>query len=194
MTYQTQRNHQVQPKYDFTDFDEQNIYCYLRTDDWQNVLELILNIQYKILQIENYDFGSLEARGLKNVKDTCILLLTLNDYNKNQKFYFGKLNPQYEYSEENKEKISKLNIFIRKGNIVFSKYELLNLFEDLKEEAYHIRYQESQYSKEMFSNAFIAIAKNNFKEKNRMTKWYWKIVYYIRDFFLKKFNKNQQAI
>ena len=191
MTYQTQRNHQVQPKYDFTDFDEQNIYCYLRTDDWQYVLELILNIQYKILQIENYDFGSLEARGLKNVKDTCILLLTLNDYNKNQKFYFGKLNPQYEYSEENKEKISKLNIFIRKGNIVFSKYELLNLFEDLKEEAYHIRYQESQYSKEMFSNAFIAIAKNNFKEKNRMTKWYWKIVYYIRDFFLKKFNKNQ---
>ena len=194
MTYQTQRNHQVQPKYDFTDFDEQNIYCYLRTDDWQNVLELILNIQYKILQIENYDFGSLEARGLKNVKDTCILLLTLNEYNRNQKFYLKKLNPQYEYSEENKEKISKLNIFIRKGNIVFSKYELLNLFEDLKEEAYHIRYQESQYSKEMFSNAFIAIAKNNFKEKNRMTKWYWKIVYYIRDFFLKKFNKNQQAI
>lgn len=191
MTYQTQRNHQVQPKYDFTDFDEQNIYCYLRTDDWQNVLELILNIQYKILQIENYDFGSLEARGLKNVKDTCILLLTLNESNRNQKFYLKKLNPQYEYSEENKEKISKLNIFIRKGNIVFSKYELLNLFEDLKEEAYHIRYQESQYSKEMFSNAFIAIAKNNFKEKNRMTKWYWKIVYYIRDFFLKKFNKNQ---
>ena len=191
MTYQTQRNHQVQPKYDFTDFDEQNIYCYLRTDDWQNVLELILNIQYKILQIENYDFGSLEARGLKNVKDTCILLLTLNEYNRNQKFYLKKLNPQYEYSEENKEKISKLNIFIRKGNIVFSKYELLNLFEDLKEEAYHIRYQESQYSKEMFSNAFIAIAKKDFKEKNRMTKWYWKIVYYIRDFFLKKFNKNQ---
>ena len=191
MTYQTQRNHQVQPKYDFTDFDEQNIYCYLRTDDWQYVLELILNIQYKILQIENYDFGSLEARGLKNVKDTCILLLTLNDYNRNQKFYLKKLNPQYEYSEENKEKISKLNIFIRKGNIVFSKYELLNLFEDLKEEAYHIRYQESQYSKEIFSNTFIAIVKKDFKEKNRMTKWYWKIVYYIRDFFLKKFNKNQ---
>lgn len=194
MTYQTQRNHQVQPKYDFTDFDEQNIHCYLRTDDWQYVLELILNIQYKILQIENYDFGSLEARGLKNVKDTCILLLTLNESNRNQKFYLKKLNPQYEYSEENKEKISKLNIFIRKGNIVFSKYELLNLFEDLKEEAYHIRYQESQYSKEMFSNAFIAIAKKDVKEKNRMTKWYWRLMYYIRDFFLKIFSTNQQTM
>lgn len=194
MTYQTQRNHQVQPKYDFTDFDEQNIHCYLRTDDWQNVLELILNLQNKFLQIENYDFRSLKAEQVKNVKDVCILLLTLNDYNKNQKFYFGKLNPQYEYSEENKEKISKLNIFIRKGNIVFSKYELLNLFEDLKEEAYHIRYQESQYSKEMFSNAFIAIAKKDVKEKNRMTKWYWRLMYYIRDFFLKIFSTNQQTM
>lgn len=194
MTYQTKENHQIQQEYNSMDFDEESIYCYLGTDDWQNVLELILNIQHKILQIENYDFGSLEARELKNVKDACILLLTLNEYNRNQKFYLKKLNPQYEYNEEHEEEISNINSFIEESNIAFSKYGLFNLYEDLKEEAYHIRYQESQYSKEMFSNAFIAIAKRNFKEKNRMTKWYWKMVYYIRDFFLKKFNKNQQAM
>lgn len=194
MTYQTKENHQIQQEYNSMDFDEESIYCYLGTDDWQNVLELILNIQHKILQIENYDFGSLEARELKNVKDACILLLTLNEYNRNQKFYLKKLNPQYEYNEEHEEEISNINSFIEESNIAFSKYGLFNLYEDLKEEAYHIRYQESQYSKEMFSNTFIAIAKKNFKEKNRMTKWYWKIVYYIRDFFLKKFNKNQQAM
>lgn len=191
MTCQTKENHKIHQEYSSVNFDEESIYCYLRTDDWQNVLELIFNTQHKILQIENYDFGSLEARKLKNVKDVCILLLTLNEYNRNQKFYLRKLNPQYEYNEEYKEEISKINTFIKESNITFSKYRLFNLYEDLKEEAYHIRYQESQYSKEMFSNAFIAIAKKDFKEKNRMTKWYWKIVYYIRDFFLKKFNKNQ---
>lgn len=194
MTYQTKENHQIQQEYNSMDFDEESIYCYLGTDDWQNVLELILNIQHKILQIENYDFGSLEAQELKNVKDACVLLLTLNEYNRNQKFYLKKLNPQYEYNEEHEEEISNINSFIEESNIAFSKYGLFNLYEDLKEEAYHIRYQESQYSKEMFSNAFIAIAKKDLKEKNRMTKWYWKMVYYIRDFFLKKFNKNQQAM
>ncbi len=188
MTYQDRENHQVQQEYNSMNFDEENIHCYLRTDDWQNVLELILDIQHRILQIENYDFKSLEAEKLKNVKDACILLFTLNEYNKNQKFYLKKLNPRYEYNKEHEEEISKIIAFIEESNntqdIAFSIYGLSNLYEDLKEEAYHTRYLESQYSKEMFSNIFDKIVKKDFLEKNRKTKWYWKIVYYIRDIFL----------
>lgn len=191
MTYPNLKNHQGQQEDYSNVLDEENIHCYLRTYDWQIVLDLILDIQYSIIQIENYDFSSLEANELRNVRYACELLYTLNEYNRNQKFYLSKLNPQYQYDDWNTEKISKIKAFLEEKNnnnipnITFFKYALLNLFEDLKEEAYLIRYLETQYSKKMFSNEFSAIIKKHLKKKNRVKKWYWKVLYNIIDFFLK---------